>query len=540
MRFGIFRITVTAAALVSVLFLWGTSIPLGIPEEWTWPRIPFSPETVWGWIVGAVFAALYAGFVWLGATRIETAARWRASAWVAGLVAAGFTWLWVVQDAESIPFSLSKVPFVLYYPQSSGYFFKARYEVDDTRAFLSGYEELMSQGDVLHVGTHPPGLFLVYRGLMALCERFPALADLVLTTQPESTRQAFDLIADNEQHRAPLLRQDRAVLWLSALLVQFAAAATVVPLYRLVRRFHSRSVAWWTAALWPTVPAVAVFIPKSDAVYPFLGLLFLWLWIDGWSRGSVLRCALAGVVLFAGMLLSLVMLPVVVLAVLVTLWEGWLCPSSDRPPQPDQRVPDDTSPRRTQGAWRSGLPRLRVGLVFDGRRLLIGATAAAIGFGVPIFVLWLACDLNLLSVWSWNYRNHAAFYDQFQRTYWKWLLVNPLELTLAIGVPVAMAAVAGVVHAARHASRQRRAGLVWSALLAGGLLWLSGKNSGEAARLWLFLMPWCLWPAAEWLVGIGQHAKPKLSRSALPLLIAQLIVCLLTVTRVSGFHFGAT
>ena len=36
---------------------------------------------------------------------------------------------------------------------------------------------------------------------------------------------------------------------------------------------------------------------------------------------------------------------------------------------------------------------------------------------------------------DWNFRNHAAFYDHYTRTYWKWLLVNPIELIFAVGAP---------------------------------------------------------------------------------------------------------
>jgi hypothetical protein len=75
-----------------------------------------------------------------------------------------------------------------------------------------------------------------------------------------------------------------------------------------------------------------------------------------------------------------------------------------------------------------------------------------------------------------------------------------------------------------------------------GLLWLSGKNSGEAARLWLFLMPWLIWLAADMFarpvdVGEGKQTAPvsAVSMGALAVIALQAIVCIATVTRVTGF-----
>ena len=84
-------------------------------------------------------------------------------------------------------------------------------------------------------------------------------------------------------------------------------------------------------------------------------------------------------------------------------------------------------------------------------------------------------------------------------------------------------------------------GIVW------GLLWLSGKNSGEAARLWIPLMPMALWVgAAAWSWGELTSTKGPLAenesgltkidaRDWMIVLTVQAVVCLLTVLRVTGF-----
>jgi hypothetical protein len=175
-------------------------------------------------------------------------------------------------------------------------------------------------------------------------------------------------------------------------------------------------------------------------------------------------------------------------------------------------------------------------------------TGTAAGFLLPVGILWMVFDLNLPVVWSWNYRNHAGFYDQFQRTYWKWLLVNLLELFYGVGAPVLVLMLAAYrrVFATAQSWRDRAlapyiaCGAVWI------LLWLSGKNMGEAARLWLFLMPWSIWLSAgcfEQPLEPGPErpraadgSRERAIGSWLPFAILQGVACIATVLSVYGFR----
>jgi hypothetical protein len=422
-------------------------------------------------------------------------------------MAAGFFWLLLLQESPPEGFRNSKGIQVLYYPGSSGYFHEARYGMTDVRSFLAGYEARMAEGEVLHVGTHPPGLFLLHRGLIELCNSYPALTEFLLATQPDSAVAAGDLIAGQMRGSAtPFTEVDRAALWLGALLTQWIGVLSIGPLYLLMRRTHAPRASFFAAALWPLVPALAIFLPKSDALYPFIGLMFLYCWLEGCRRRSLVLCGLAGLVFWCGMVLSLAVLPVGVLALLLCLWE-------------------------TRAAWVAGDRG-------SWRWLGISVAAGAVLFLGAILAFRLLADVNLLIVWRWNVINHAAFYDQFPRTGWKWLLVNPLELAVAVGLPLFVLAVGGFVGGVREARSARR---MWSDPFAGvcvcsamtiGLLWLSGKNSGEAARLWLFLMPWLIWLAVDLFARCDDGARPKI---AWTLLAVQAVVCAATVMRVTGF-----
>jgi hypothetical protein len=448
----------------------------------------------------------------LGARRLEGAGRGQVASWLAGLVLGGFAWLWAVQDSPTDPvYGLGKTGWVLYFRGTEGYFDQARYAMRDVPSYLADYEKLMAQGDVLHLGTHPPGLMLFHRACLNVCASSPALRDLLLSTQPTSFRQALDETEGlNRGTPQAITPEDRAALWLAALVTQAFAAAALIPIYLLVRRDHSRAVAWLTASLWPLVPALAVFLPKSDALLPFLATLFLWLWLEGFRLGRLGYCALAGVVFWLAMFVSLAILPIAAAAFLLTLWEGVFCAKSER-----------LTLRPRDWAARIG--------------------AAALGWAIPIVALAGLFKLNLLGVWSWNYRNHAGFYTQNVRTYWLWLLANPIELMFALGAPLTLAAVLGIYFQLKNGWRRKAAGPVWCLSAVWALLWLSGKNMGEAARLWLILMPWAVWLAAGCFKP--RDAAPSLvdgrlsNRAALLLLVCQLVVCLGTVTRVTGFRW---
>ncbi|MBI5757969.1 MAG: hypothetical protein HZA46_05575 [Planctomycetales bacterium] len=515
------------STLLLLAAIWGGQFPLGVPGEWTWSRLEAPSPLALSLVIPIIVAASFTGFAWLGANRIDRAGGWETLAWLGGLVLAGIGWLWAVQEAAPQPHNLSKIAWVLFYPGSSGYFTEAQ-AIRDDRQYLANYEQVMSQGDVLHLGTHPPGLIVAYRGLMRLCDASPALVDLLNSALPDSFSEMFDILSQNARmgFRQPAATdRDAAVLWLAGLLVHGLAAFTILPLFFLLRRDHSPRTAWLVAALWPTVPAVAVFLPKSDTILPAFAFGFLTLWLHGcWSPAfrrpspgeltsvpndrlkaglQPLLCFAAGFVLWLGMFISLALLPIAFLAVLLTVWDGWLCRAEDR-------------------------------IVNPARRLLIALTLASVGFLLPIAAIYAATGMNLFAVWAWNLHNHAGFYSQFPRTYWKWLLVNPVELSVAAGWPLVLLAIFANCRP-RTEWRHRDSGPVWACLTTWLCLWISGKNMGEVARLWIVIMPCFVWLAARAFsssVGWVEARDPPVKTRRRPFFSLSLIL------RVSGSVFS--
>ncbi|MCA9015038.1 MAG: hypothetical protein KDA77_06865, partial [Planctomycetaceae bacterium] len=354
-----------------------------------------------------------------------------------------------------------------------------------------------------------------------LCESAPGLQSLLLQTQPASFQEATEVIATftaREEH--PLTRRDSAVLWLATLITLVLSSLTVIPLYLLSREFTSREVSWQIAAFWPLIPAALIFQPKSDALYSAIAILFLLLWIVAWRRNSKSCYLLAGFLLWSGFCLTLAFLPVALCAVIFSVLETWQLRN-----QTSLSVP----------AWK---------------RFLTAATWGIVGFVIPTTLLGIIYDINLLQVWRLNLQNHAGFYLQYPRTYWKWLLVNPIEISLAVGLPVAW--LAGKSLCSRKPSgTSQESGLYYTSLLnlsyscviVLGLLWLSGKNMGEAARLWLIFLPWFLvltipyWQTIQIESELNDSAPPsflKRQSTWIVVLVAQAIVCVATVSRITG------
>ena len=501
-----FILLLCAAAAVQLAVLWLVDVPLGVPGEWTWDRIPYGPAEARVLLLGLVTALpaalLFLGVVVWGDRQIVSAGRGATAAWLLALAGAGFAWLWSVQEAGTQDvYRLGRGLLVLEDRGSSGYFTIARQPGSDAVSLLASWEARVAQGDVLHIGTHPPGLVLLHRGLITSFTSMPTLGQWVLATRPASAVQIAGLLDElTAQEGRSLSVAEQAALWAAVLLTQAATAAAVVPLFLFCQRRLGTSAAWRAACLWPLVPALAIFLPKSDALFPLLGMSMLALWDRRGRR--FWSDAAAGGLLWLGLMLSLALLPYLVAAGLLTLADLVQAPRSGR----------------------RGLLRERV----------FAAAVMAGVFGTLTVGIWLVWHLNLPAVWAHNLRNHAGFYAVTPRSYGGWLVETPVEISVAVGLPVALAAVWTLL-AAWHRRDLAGAwpGVVFATVL--GLLWLSGKTSGEAARLWILFLPWILTAAAPMWDSADDPRSRWRWRTALGL---QMLVCVATAVRVTGFGFA--
>ncbi len=448
-----FLIALIQGALVFgfVVLLRSGAMPLGIPGEWTWSRLPDGVAwTALDRLNGLVGLSAYAGFVAIGWRSLSSrSGRWRESAWLGGLALMAVFAQLVVQIAAPDGYGLTKWTFALHSSGSSGYYTVARSKMNDPWRFWAEYPEWIKDQDALHIGTHPPGLFLWSRSMLGLTRSNPALAHGIVGFLPGSIRAGFREIRRYD----PLPVADQAALTLTGALTLIACALTVVPLYGLARLALPAPSAWATASLWPLVPSAILFQPTADTLFPLLATTALALAMcDRW-----LTSAASGVVLALGMLLSLAFLAVGLVVAIV------LAAS----PKPEVRR----------------------------RVLMIGVVG--LGFLAAMLGSWAISGANPFVIWWWNQKNHARFYVEYPRSYLAWNLANPIELAVGLGLPIAVWSLIGLRRAPR---------VVWATLFVICLLQLSGRNLSEVARLWLPLMPPLLVSAGGGMSLVGGRA----------------------------------
>jgi len=342
-------------------------------------------------------------------------------------------------------------------------------------AALRGYSLWMreqSGAGAKLIVTHPAGpltlywcLNQVYAGNEAGARRFLRRCEAWLASG-ESVRESLRTTAAADLFR-DMSDGELAGAWLATLLLRLAASLVVAPVYAMARGLHGRQTALIAAAFAAAVPSLVLYSPGLDQSFPVLAATACWL---GWSAGqrrSHLRAGLAGLVVSVGLFFSLSF-------AVVGIWASLLA---------------------VAGLWRrEARPRARdVGTL---------AAAGMAGLLAPVLLLLVAVGYNSFAVWLRCLAANAQFNAQAGRAYWKWVLVNPAEFLVFLGVPVACLFVWRAASQAREARARGWRDADWPTLAIAALvvlLNLSGANRGEVARLWMFLMPGCLVAAAAQL-----------------------------------------
>ncbi len=468
-------LSVEAAVVVAVLLaLRSGALPRGVSGEWEWLRVPQPPEAnrLFLALVGIAVYCVVAGFLMRRLmNRPNRVSQWVALAtlFIAAVMVQG-----MVQVGAPVGYGLEKWVVAVSQPGSSGYFTVAKNQVRDRSQFLRDYPEWIQKQDALHLGTHPPGLILVESLLLGAMKRYPSLARFVVDHAPESVTAMLKVFGETHA-MAPA---DRATFVLSGLLTLLACSATVLPLYMLSRRYLDPGFAFGAAALWPLVSSAVLFQPSADSAFPFLSTTILAIAVHA-SGGSIRSACVSGVVcglLFGvAMELTLAFLAVGLVGSLTSLFE------------------------------RDRLPRRKFVFLFATLLAFLAATLA----------FWWWTGGNPFATWWWNQRNHARFYDEFPRTYRAWLVANPVELAVGLGLPIVVWALAGL--------RKPRAlpGVSLATLSVLAFLTLGGRNLSEVGRLWLPFMPALVVSAGYGMQVVS--AGPKALGATIALLALQVL-----------------
>jgi hypothetical protein len=414
------------------------------PAEWEWIYHPAALEGLGLLVAAAVMVAL----VWWAAQDRPGGGRWALPL----LILLG--WVLTLDVARAQPGGFRRVMDALSSRHTFGYVFDEGL-APATRDLLADYPAATANLNQ-HARTHPPGALLAVRGLDLLGRRLPP---------PEAGSGSLGAVAadslDREIQRAaarhkpiPRTRPAPGTLLLLALLLPALSALAAWPLHRLALRLGlPANAALLAACFWLVVPARSVFTPSLDQALPLL-LLTAAALAAGPGRW---RAFAAGLALFLCLFVTYGYLAPAALVGLLAV-----APVKDQP-------------------W-------------NWRQAGIRAALLAAGFLLPWIALAAFAGYDPWSAFRVALAEHRAI-AVAPRSYSTWLLWNPYDFALLLGLPIlGLAAAALRPRAARTAAFRV---LTWSWWVLLALLLVSGTVRGEVGRIWLMLMPFaCLLAAA--------------------------------------------
>jgi hypothetical protein len=319
-------------------------------------------------------------------------------------------------------------------------------EARDPLAFLRHHAEGLRDEvrSAKHAATHPPGPVLFYRGALAVCEASPRLTDGLLAAAGVPDRD----------FPPPATRPARAAALLGALLLGLLGAATAWPLFRLAEALDlDRLSAGRLAVLWPLLPGPALMTPQFDQALALPVAAATLLGLRALRAGPRVRAA--GLAALAGGAGGIALFTSYGAAAFLAI--GGAC---------------------AVAATGSAAGRRRLALAG-----LAGAMTVLVAFAVPALL-----GHEPLRALATALQIHHEVYTA-PRSYRLWLLFDPLDLALFLGVPVAVAGLLRLRSSAASTSlaavgRFRRAAFAGVAVLV-----LLGVTRGEVGRLWIPLMP---------------------------------------------------
>jgi len=504
-RFGVpFLLVTTVLTGAACVLVGARKWQIGIPGEWTWSYYE-RPVTLLD-----VFVPLIPGALLVAVTGIALARRISRGFEETAAVVIILFLAWGVTRTLSTtgPWGAEGHAYVTATGWIGGYYGEAVRESNrgSLRRYLQAYGDTISRLKVDdrirgHIADHPPGPVVFHWLVNRTLERHPRLAgwfipgensghaastDLLRATCEEFINLQDDLayVSDppNPNRRltrldppVPLSRGAFAGIWASATLLQAAFWLSLVPLYLLGRETHSAEAGLVAVSLSALIPSLHLFTPYVDQVFPLFATWGYYAWHRAMTGKSVWWAALAAIVVFAGLLWSLSLLlavGILGLATLLKILAEW---------------------REMRTAFRASAWAI----------IVLAATGTFMAVSLLPLILF---RYHTWEVWKVCLTQHARFSALFHRSYLPWLWFNPVEFLLFAGVPTAVALVATAyadLRCPRPSSRWPVASLItWS--LVGVLLVadISGKNLGEVARLWMFLMPFAALAAAPVVVRL--------------------------------------
>ncbi len=295
----------------------------------------------------------------------------------------------------------------------------------------------------VHIALDPPGLPTLYFLTRQALAAIPALADPLARAIRLYQCQYFAIMAyDN-----PTL----ASAWLG-ILSPLWGALTAWPLYAVTRRLYSDSAARRAVIGWPLIPALSLFTPTANTVYPLLivgAFAALVQGLDEKRRArSVLWIGFGGLLTGIATFANFSTIPILAFFGLFTLLRAYT--------------------RREN--WQAPI---QAGIAFGIGLIVIWAIYFVVSGHTPLDVLAPALNQHL----------------ELDRPYIPWLALHLYDLALFAGLPVSGLALLTIFRAFRRLRQSPLDPFPIAFALSLIVIDFSGTARGETSRVWLFFMP---------------------------------------------------
>jgi len=478
---------VLTAVMCAVVLL---RVPIGVAGEWVWAYAlaPNWPNLVWAIACGGAFLLVFH----LGLQVFAKQGEWSRRALIAILLFGVFIVHLAVASLGQ--YGLMEDAWVILSPWETGAYFHEAERLElgtlsaapgltDPVRYVDEFDEYIDRdwkqyGDVSNtrLNVHPPGNTLSFYAVKRGVQAWPLVGKVAVNAALAGSAPLREQFQDEEFSAA--VTPIAPGIFTATFLFQFLSCLVLVPAMVLSRHLAPKQLPLCAGALAAFIPSVFLFEPSPDQSYALVAVFLLLFVYLALSKKSSLWAFLAGATAYCGLFFSLAYLVIGAIAAACVLFA----------------LVSQASPvQYLRSNWRT-----------VGRIVAFGLA----GLAVPAVVMRLVLGYDTVRVLALCWRNHADFYtwEEFPRTYWKWLLINPFELLMFAGGSVSALTVAAVVREWRKPRLGFRKNLnpyLWGLLLVIVILWISGKNSGEAARLWMPLMP------ALAIVGLSAYGESR-------------------------------
>lgn len=326
---------------------------------------------------------------------------------------------------------------------------------------VQNWTEVMEESgelNIIHFTTSPPGQPLLHYWTADFLDKIEGVSRPL--SQEMRTYQCSDL---------EVMRYSRGEIAGVGLgmLMPLWASLMVIPVYCATQTLTGEPQLARRAAHWsPLVPALLLFTPTWNTLYPFLGSAAFALLAAGIKSRRVNLVIAGGIVMSGATFLNFSVLPILLLCGLYTLAYWFFIARQESP--------------SVRWYWT-----IQIGAWFG------------LGLSFTWFIFWLYAGYTPLEIFQVALDQHRTL---VKRNYWVWIGMHLYDTFLFIGFPLVFLALATAMQTLQKIKAQRD--IVASDVLAGVLfvtilaLALSGSVQGENGRILMFYAPFLIMVSA--------------------------------------------